>query len=425
MIGRRLVVVAAVAIAALAAVGLARPALQEHLDLAAETREGAAGTRAPYDDPTAAGEYLARAGNCSGCHTRPGGEPYTGGRGIATPFGTIFSGNLTPDPETGLGAWSADEFYRALRHGRSRDGRLLYPAFPYTSYTLISRADADALFAYLRTLAPLNRPQPPPRLRFPYNTKLALVVWRALYFWPRGFEPADGAAPASSRGAYLTEGLGHCGACHTPRGPLGGEQTDALLAGGELEGWDAPPLRRPAALDDTALAELATLLKTGVSADRAVSGPMAEVVFHSLQHLTDEDIDAMARYVASLPTLDTRTGRSGVRVPALLREDLLESGSALYGEHCADCHGDDGRGEPYVYPALAGNSEVLAPSPRNILNTVMFGGFPPSTDGNPRPHGMPPFSHQLEAHEVAAVLTYIRGAWGNTAPAVSPMDITR
>lgn len=370
----------------------------------------------------AKGEYLARAGNCIGCHTVPGREPYSGGRRIPTPFGDVFTSNLTPDPETGIGEWSSADFWRAMHYGKSRDGRRLYPAFPYPSYTRVTREDSDAIFAYLGALPPVASPRPAHEVRFPYNTALAQIVWRALYFTPGEQEPDPERSAEWNRGAYLVEGLGHCGACHTARTALGGENRRASYAGGAIPmlGWDAPALApvRPMTTDDAR--EMAELLKTGTSRRGVATGPMAEVVFHSLQYLEDADIAAMVAYVASLPNVAPRGERLGPAVGPAQAERLTTLGATVYREHCAECHGQAGEGEPYTYPALAGNSLVAAPSARNALQTVLSGGYGPSTRDYPYPYGMPPFAHRLSREETAAVVTFVRRAWGNGAGPLAP-----
>lgn len=371
-----------------------------------------------------AGEYLVRVGNCVGCHTAQGGEPFAGGRAIETPFGAVYSSNLTPHDETGLGRWTDAEFYRAMRHGRSKDDRWLSPVFPYTSYTHLTRADSDAIFAWLRALPPVNKAQPEPTLRAPYDLQLATRVWRALYFKPA----SDAAIAAMDRGQYLVEGLGHCGACHTPRDSRGGPITASRYMGGEISGlgWDALPL---AGLGDDSSdpegLELAALLKTGVHSRGAVAGPMSEVVFNSLQYLRDDDIAAIVSYLRRLPKGETPAAPRVPRVSDDERAALRKRGAVVYGEHCASCHGDDGEGQPRQYPALAGSRLVTAASATNALRLTLEGGFPPSTEGNPYPYGMPPFSHSLSRPDIAAVLTYIRSEWGNDAPAVSVVEVER
>ncbi len=366
----------------------------------------------------ARGAYLARLGNCAGCHTARGGVAYAGGRGLATPFGTVYAGNLTPDPATGLGRWSADDFWRALHLGRSRDGRLLAPAFPYTEFTQVVRADSDALFAYLRSLRPVVQANRPHALRFPYNTQAAQAVWRALYFRPASFRPEPGRSAEWNRGAYLVRGLGHCAACHAPRNLLGATQDAHSLAGGRLpmQPWYAPALGL-AGSQEAMPADLVALLKTGLWARGTATGPMAEVVFNSTQHWTAADLQAAALYLQDLPAVPAPSATAAA--PA----EQMALGAQLYTRHCADCHGPRGEGVPGAYPPLAGNPSVRQSSPGNLVQAVLHGGFSPATAGNPRPYGMPPTP--MQDAEIAAVLTYVRQSWGESAGAVSALDVAK
>lgn len=368
------------------------------------------------------GAYLARAGNCAGCHTPPGGAAYAGGRGIETPFGVVFASNITPDADTGLGRWSPAEFWRAMHHGRSKDGRLLYPAFPYTSFTKLTREDSDALYAFLRSITPVTQPNQPHALGFPYGSQAALAVWRALYFKPVDLEPDPESSPAWNRGRYLVEGLGHCAVCHSTRNRLGATDEDELFAGGLMPdaSWYAPSLASPkaAGVQGWPRAEIVRLLKHGVSSNASVSGPMAEVVFDSTQHLGDDDLNAMALYLASIPVKES----SPTAIKAADGE-VKTRGAKLYEQHCAACHGAQGQDSSGLYPALAGNRAVTLASPHNLIQTIRHGGFAPTTAGNPRPFGMPPFGQVLNDEEVAAVATYIRQSWGNAAAPVSALDV--
>ena len=371
------------------------------------------------------GRYLALAGNCAACHTLPGGQAYAGGLGIPTPFGVVFAGNLTPDVGTGLGAWTADDFWRAMHNGRSRDGHLLYPAFPYTNFTRISRADSDALFSFLQALPPAQQANRPHELSFPFNTQPALAVWRALYFSP-GVHQDDPAKSAEwNRGAYLVRGLGHCDACHAPRDLLGGAGRASELAGGLIPqlNWFAPALgpAAHAAARSEQVTQRSLLLKTGRSAEASASGPMAEVVFKSTQYLADADLRAMALFLSELPALP----RQRVRAALPPTPALGQAGPTLYKDHCATCHGDNGEGVAGAYPRLAGNPVVLAEPPANLVRMVIEGGFMPATAGNPRPYGMPPFGANLSDSEIATVLSHLRNAWGNEAPALLELDVRR
>ena len=370
----------------------------------------------------ARGAYLARAGDCMACHTARGGVPYAGGRALDTPFGRLVAPNITPEPTTGIGNWTPDDFWRALHNGKSKDGRLLYPAFPYTNYTKVTRPDADALFAYLRSLPPVRQPNTPHALDFPYNQQLTLAGWRLLYFKP-GVQQADSAKDARwNRGAYLVEGLGHCAACHSTRNRLGA--TDSTLGGGLIPtiGWYAPSLtsEAEAGLGKWSEAHIVQLLGTGVAPGASVTGPMAEVVAQSLQYLNQDDLGAMAAYLKSLPAAPT-----GER-PAAPRpsEPEMQAGAKLFGQHCASCHGERGEGKG-PYPALSGNRALTLAEPVNAIRVVLNGGFAPGTAGNPRPYGMPPFGHALQDAEVATLVTYLRASWGNAAAPVSSADVNR
>ncbi|RYY81449.1 MAG: cytochrome c, partial [Comamonadaceae bacterium] len=383
---------------------------------------------APTTPPAqvARGAYLARAGNCMLCHTERGGPAYAGGRPLETPFGTVYAGNLTPDAQTGLGKWSQAHFRRALHEGRSRDGRLLYPAFPYTHTTRVTDADADALFDYLRSLPPVDKPNRAHRLRWPYSTQAALAAWRALYFRPSAFVPDPSRTPEWNRGAYLVQGLGHCSACHSARDALGGSRDLLDLSGGliPMQNWYAPSLTSPseASVADWPLAEIEQLLATGTAPRGTVLGPMAEVVQHSTQFLEPADVRAMAVYLKNLPPTASDTDpREVTRASA----DVLNRGARIYEQQCAACHGERGEGVKGAYPALSGNRAVTLPVTANLVQVVLNGGYAPATAGNPQPFGMPPYATVLSDDEVAAVLTYIRGAWQNRAAPVTELAVTQ
>jgi mono/diheme cytochrome c family protein len=363
------------------------------------------------------------------CHTARGGKPYAGGRAIPTPFGAVFAPNITPDAATGIGSWSADDFWRALHNGKSKDGRFLYPAFPYTEYTKVTRADADAMFAYLRTLAPVQQANREHELRFPYNQRLLLAGWRALYFRPGVYRNDPSRASDWNRGAYLVQGLGHCSACHTSRNTFGASELDAGLAGGMIPGlnWYAPSLtsNAQAGVGDWEVRHIAELLKTGVSARGTASGPMAEVVGQSLQHLSDADVAAMAGYLKSLPHDGAQPSAAPAEALPQEAERVLKLGAKLYEDHCMTCHKANGAGVPPAYPPLAGNRALTMQTAVNPIRMVLHGGYPPSTGGNPRPFGMPPFGPALNDGEVAAVVSYIRNAWGNRAALVSAAEVGR
>jgi mono/diheme cytochrome c family protein len=370
------------------------------------------------------GAYLARAGNCMACHTERGGEPYAGGRAIDTPFGTVYASNLTPDAATGLGAWSEQAFRRAVHEGRSRDGHLLYPVFPYTHTTLVSDADSDALYAFLRSVPAVQKNTPAHALRFPVNTQAALAVWRLLYFQSARFEPQANQSAEWNRGAYLANGLAHCSACHSARDALGGSPLSERWGAGLMPDghWLAPSLRDPdqAGVADWSVEQITELLHNGRNGSATVMGPMAEVVFDGTQHLRREDVQAMATYLKDLPV---QAGKAEAFKGAAA--DQLLSGEKIYGQQCADCHGAAGQGAAGAYPALAGNRSVVMSSSVNAVQAILAGGFAPATAGNPQPYGMPPFRTLLTDAEVAAVASFVRQSWGNRASAVAPQDVQR
>lgn len=368
------------------------------------------------------GALLARAGNCMACHTARGGEPYAGGHAIRTPFGTLMSGNLTPDAETGLGTWSPEAFRRALHEGVSRNGRLLYPAFPYEHTTRLQDADVDALYAYLQSLPPVRRANEAHSLRFPYSTQAALALWRLLNFEP-GRHRDDATRSAEwNRGAYLVQGVAHCAACHSPRNAWGASG-EAFSGGLMPDGrWYAPSLLDPteAGVQDWPVDDVLHLLRDGHQDRATTMGPMAEVVFHGTTHLPEADLLAMVSFLRELSVQPLRRSDVKAAEPGLMR-----LGAQVYEQHCADCHGPQGQGAAGAYLPLAGNRALLMASPVNAIQAILSGGFSPATAGNPQPYGMPPFRTLLSDQEVAAVASYVRQSWGNRASPVSPLDVQR
>ena len=357
------------------------------------------------------GRYLARIGNCESCHTRPGGVPWAGGRAIATPFGEVYSSNLSGSPEHGLGKWAFEDFRRAMREGVAPDGRILSPAFPYTSFTRMREEDLEALFAYLRTVAPVELANRPARMRAPFGSPLALRAWRAMYFDPGGLQDDSSRSAQWNRGAYLVRAVAHCDQCHSPRNRLGGQPDPDSLVGARLpDGWHAPDLRDTAWTAAGSSEQLAESLLTGRSAFGWAAGPMVEVVAMGTSYLTSSDALAIASYLVEDATPRPETPVAGTPQPS-----TLERGERIYRGSCADCHGDEGKGSDGRAPPLAGNPGVRGQVADNMLRVILEGGYEAQTRENPRPYGMPPFAAELGDADIAAVATYVRHAWGNLA----------
>ena len=379
------------------------------------------------------GHTLLQMGNCLACHTERGQPVGAGGRAFETPFGSVYSSNLTPHKAQGLGTWQADDFWRALHYGKSKDGRLLTPVFPYKHTTLITRDDSDAMFAALQTLAAETTQTPVPKvsksLDWPYNSGVAIAIWRSLFFSSGTYKPQDNKSNEWNRGAYLAQGLGHCAACHSPRNAWGasGEVND--FSGGlmPLVNWYAPSLMnaQETGLAQQSISEITLLLKSGRNATAVASGPMAEVVKHSTQHWPEADLQAVATYLKE--QAQTHSASAIANKPSSTKSsgNFLSLGAKIYEQQCEQCHQAQGQGVDNAYPALAQNRAVLLSDPTNLVQAVLYGGYPAATAHNPRPFGMPPFVLTLEDKEIAAVLTHLRTQWGNQASEVTPLQVNR
>ena len=366
------------------------------------------------------GRYLVQLSDCSACHTdSAGGKRFAGGRPIETPFGVIVSANITPDDETGIGKWSEDQFDNAVRRGIRADGKHLYPAMPYTAYTKMSRADVDAIRAYLTTIPPVHNAVQSNQLPFPLNIRLGMVAWNALFFDKGEFKPDSNKSAEWNRGAFLVNGPGHCGACHTPKNMLGGDKTSEALQGSLVQGWFAPNITGDKALGlgDWSTDDIARLLRTGHSKQTGVTGPMAEEVADASSHFTDSDLMAIATYLKS-----TSAGAAGP-APLPANDPRLQTGKAIYRDTCSACHGLDGRGVPNLFPALAQAATVRAADPTTAIRVLLRGARSVATKAEPTAPAMPAFNWQLDDAQAAAVLTYVRNSWGAAAPAVSPDQV--
>jgi mono/diheme cytochrome c family protein len=362
----------------------------------------------PQQTPVQRGEYLARAADCVSCHTAQGGAPYAGGLRLDTPFGYMLSPNITPDPDTGIGRWSADDFYRAMHDGVNRNGQYLYPTMPFDFYSKVTREDIAAILAYLRTVEPVRNAVVANHMDFPFDQRWTMAVWRELYFKDGAYQPDPARTPSWNRGAYLVEGLGHCSGCHSPRNLAGGIEKSKDFTGAVIDGWFAPDLTTDivTGLGAWTVDDIATYLKTGAIRGKTTAfGPMAEVVQNSLRYLTDADLRSMAEYLKSIPPESTlRTGRPRPD-PARAR------GAALYMDRCSGCHQAAGAGIAGAFPPLAGNAAVTAPDPGNILQAILL-GLPPAFQYG----AMPSFAAKLNDQQIADIANYVRGSWGNTAP---------
>ncbi|MDY7530131.1 cytochrome c [Pseudomonas sp. Bout1] len=382
------------------------------------------------------GEYLARAGDCVACHTAKGGKPFAGGLPMETPIGTIYSTNITPD-KTGLGDYSFEDFDQAVRHGVAKNGSTLYPAMPYPSYARVSESDMQALYAYfMKGVEPVAQVNKDSDIPWPLSMRWPLAGWRWM-FAPKveDYQAQAGADPVISRGAYLVEGLGHCGACHTPRAltmqekSLSASDGSAFLSGSApLEGWIAKSLRgdHKDGLGSWSEEQLVQFLKTGRSDRSAVFGGMSDVVVHSMQYMSQQDLTAIARYLKSLPAVDPKDQPHQYDkqvADALWKGDDSKPGASVYIDNCAACHRTDGHGYTRVFPALAGNPVLQTADATSLINIVLNGGTLPATHTAPSTFTMPAFAWRLSDQEVADVVSFVRGSWGNKGAPVKASDV--
>jgi mono/diheme cytochrome c family protein len=372
------------------------------------------------DDAAEAGRYLAVVGDCAGCHTNGMQPAYSGGRGFSAGFGLVYSSNITPDRATGIANWSAEQFYRALHRGISPDGRHLYPAFPYPYFTHTSRADTDALFAYLKTLKPVRKATPPDRLMFPFNIRAGMAAWNAMFLDPTPLKSDPTKSARWNRGAYIVNGLGHCGACHTPKNAMFGDRKDAAFTGETIDYWFSANLTgsRRDGLGDWSAADIVQYLKTGRNEHAAAAGSMLEVITTSTSRMRDGDLAAIAEYLKSLPPKTAPPAKPPPRTQ-------MQRGEAVFVAYCSACHLSlsvtDGAKD---YPPLAGNTLVQGRKPETVLRIVLEGLQSPQTGNAKTGYSMPSFVALSDDH-IADVATYIRNTWGNRASPVSKSDVVR
>jgi len=386
----------------------------------------------------AKGAYVAKLGDCVACHTSKGGPEFAGGLPMATPIGKIYSTNITPDADTGIGSWSYDDFARLMRTGVRKDGTTVYPAMPYPSYARLSDGDMHALYAFMKGgVQAVHKSNKASDIPWPLSMRWPLGVWRHM-FAPSATPAADQSdlsGPSVARGAYLVEGLGHCGSCHTARGlamqekALSPEDGSAYLAGGgPIDGWPAPRLRSEGAdsLGAWGVDDIVAFLKTGRNVHGSTFGAMNDVVVHSLQYTSDDDLRSIAMF---LKTLTASSGNStaayrydATEADALHKADVSKPGAQVYVDRCAACHRTDGKGYPGVFPALAGNPVLQTASPRAALHIVMSGGQLPALKKAPSRLVMGPYADVLDDQEIADVVTFIQTSWGNKGGPATAKD---
>jgi alcohol dehydrogenase (quinone), cytochrome c subunit len=379
-------------------------------------------------EPMSKGEYLARAGDCVACHSVKGGKAFAGGLRMGTPMGAIYSTNITPDPDTGIGNYSLEDFDRAVRSGVAKDGHRLYPAMPYPSYAKISDEDIKELYAFFMKEVPaVKQANKPNEIPWYLSARWPLALWNAIFAPKSGYTARQDRDATWNRGAYLVQGLGHCGACHTPRGWAFQEKalddsSAAYLQGAELDAWFAPNLRGDVrtGLGDWSQDDVAAFLKTGHNDKGVVFGSMLDVINNSTPYLADDDLHAMAAFLKSLPATaqQAKFVYDDAAAKALQSGKPQQRGAAIYLGSCASCHGVDGKGQAPFMPPLAGNAVVLDADPSSLVNLVLNGADPIVVKGVPDAYRMPQFRVQLNDEDTAEVLSFVRGAWGNDAAAV-------
>lgn len=369
------------------------------------------------------GRYLATVGDCAACHTvsTPNAKPFAGGVPIETPFGRLVGANITPDPETGIGKWSFDDFQRAMSEGIGHGGKRLYGAMPFTAYTKVTREDNAAIWAYLQTVQPVHNEIESNQLPFPFNIRTSLMGWNWLNFTKGEYKPKMDKSAEWNRGAYLVEGLGHCGTCHTPKNLIGGDKDSQFLQGAVIENWVAPDItvNQHTGIGKWTEEDLMQYLKTGANRFDIASGPMAEEVDHSSQHWTDADLKAVAVY------LKDSGHDSGSKAPEPIKADdkAMIAGKQIYADRCSACHTPNGQGQEGLFPRLADSALINQDHATSLIRVVLAGSRPVATKTAPTAPSMPSFDGVMSDQDVANVLTYIRNSWGNSAAAVSSSDV--
>jgi mono/diheme cytochrome c family protein len=364
------------------------------------------------------GRYLVAAGDCISCHLREGGEPFAGGLGLNTPFGVIYTSNITPDKDSGIGGWTADQFYRAMHDGKDEEGTDLYPAFPYPWFRRVSRDDDDAIFAFLKTIPAVKYTPPKNALSFPFSVRSFVGAWNLFFLDSHGFQPDANQSAEWNRGAYLVGGLGHCGACHTPKNSLGADKSKQELHGGKLDNWVAADLtgNTRTGLGDWSVDDIAEFLASGRNSRAAAGGAMADVITYSTAYLTDADRRAIAVYLKSQPASPAAAASSPD--PGAMRH-----GAEIYSDACSSCHLENGVGQSRIFPPLGKDAVLQQADPTGVLHLILAGTQIGVSASHPSALSMPSFAWKLSDQEIADVATYLRNSWGNQASSVGVSEV--
>ena len=391
----------------------------------AVTLAGSAAGQTPAPDPQdfsqiAHGRYVAVLGDCAACHTNPGGPPFAGGLAIETPFGNVVAANITPDRETGIGGWTDEQFIRAVTKGRAPGGVRLYPAMPYPAYAKMTTPDLLALKAYLDTLSPVHNRVHSDQLPFPFNIRLGMLFWNSLFYTSGMFSPDPHQSADWNCGAYLAEGPGHCGTCHTAKNFLGGDLSGQFLRGYSIQGWFAPNITggNRVGIGSWSTEDIVSYLKTGVNLQSIASGPMADEVEDLSSHMTAGDLRAIATFLKSQPGGGNSPGQT-----MAASDPVMHAGAAIYADECSACHTPEGNGVARLFPVLKGSPLVQSAEPTSLIHVVLEGSRAVATGSAPTAPAMPPFAWKLSDRQVADVVTYIRNAWGNHASPVTAGDV--
>ena len=400
--------------------------------LAAQTAQAA--DTAKTDPLIKKGEYLATAGDCIACHTTPGGKPFAGGLLLSTPVGNIVATNITPSKTHGIGDYTLDDFTRAMRQGVAKDGHYLYPAMPYTAYALVTDEDMAAIYAYfMKAVDPVDESPPATQLPFPFNVRVSMALWNAMFLNNSRYQPDQSRDDLWNRGAYLARGLAHCSTCHTPRGVTMAEDMSRLLGGEVVGGWFAPNITSDpvSGIGEWTQEEMVAYMKTGrVEGKSQAAGPMAEAIDHSLRHLTDEDLKAMAIYLKTVPAVSNENaskaahtfGSPSHELPTIRGVSLPANpeqwtGAQLYDAHCATCHLAQGQGSRGL-PSLFHNTALGWDNTNNLVMVILH-GIERQSHGHTMEVVMPAFDDSLSDQQIATLSTYVLDHYGNPDTAVT------